>query len=209
MGRKWQRIFWVELCFPNFAGLHDMFNDFPSSPLYSCILCRSWLWFPSRSAMFVWKWLWFPAGDSFYHLYIYIWIHITWFEVLDSWFEACCLRSRFSCSKIAFGMAPQQCGPHVGEHRQSFSDLEAIQSGGTVDALKIVLSSNLEILYERWRVHSYIIIYNMSGTTIWCLKMWQSSADGSAPSGHGHASTPSINSHPNSEFEDLWVPNQG
>lgn len=97
----------------------------------------------------------YGSGSDFWLVIVStIYIHMyTWFEVLDSWFEACCLRSRFSCSKIAFGMAPQQCGPHVGEHRQSFSDLEAIQSGGTVGAWKIVLSSNLEMLHEGWRVH--------------------------------------------------------
>lgn len=30
--------------------------------------------------------------------------------------------ARFSCARSALGMAPQQCGPHVGEHRQSFAD---------------------------------------------------------------------------------------
>ena len=31
--------------------------------------------------------------------------------------------SRFSSSSSALGMAPQQCGPHEAQQRQSFSDL--------------------------------------------------------------------------------------
>ena len=46
------------------------------------------------------------------------------FRGLNSWvLYPAALRPRFSCARSALGMAPQQCGPHVGEHRQSFADL--------------------------------------------------------------------------------------